>query len=145
MKQLMNQAGGLFTAVVLAAFCITAPLTATAQDKAKPATPAAEDAGNEKKPRPYPFNGTVHAVDKQAKTVTLLGKEKSRILHYNDTAKVQKMGKPAKMEDLVAGEEVGGQVTKTDDGKEMIVSLRIGPKAEPEKKPAKEQQPPAKK
>lgn len=137
MQQMLKKGGGLFIAVILAATCINTPLSVRAQDNVKGA-PASTEADQQKKPRPYPFNGTVHAVDKQARTVTLLGKEKNRVLHFDDQTKVLKLGKPAKLDDLAAGEEVGGQLRKTEDGRELVVSLRAGPKPENEKKPAKE-------
>jgi hypothetical protein len=131
--------GGLYLAVLLAASFLTAPLTASAQasasDKAKPAEAAT------KAPRPYPFSGKLGAVDKEKKTITLIGKERSRTLHLNDETKIQKLGKPATLEDAAVGEEVAGQLRKTTDGKETLVSLRIGPKVEeakaPKEKPAK--------
>lgn len=138
MNTLSAKAGGLFLAAVIAAFSIAAPTGAVAQDKAKPPTPAATDAPKEKQARPYPFNGKVHAVDKKAMTITLLGKEKSRVLHVDAKSKFQKMGKPATLDDVVVGEEVGGQILKSADGKEMIVSIRVGPRPETDKAPKKD-------
>jgi hypothetical protein len=135
--------GGLYLAVLLAASFLTAPLTASAQannasDKAKPAEAAT------KAPRPYPFSGKLGAVDKEKKTITIIGKERSRTLHLNDETKIQKLGKPATLEDAAVGEEVAGQLRKTDDGKETLVSLRIGPKVEEVKAPKEKPVKPAK-
>jgi len=125
--------GGLFFAVLLAASVITTPFTLPAQDKDQPV------AAEAKPPRPYPFSGKLGAVDKEKKTVTIMGKEKSRTLHLDEKTKVVKNEKPATLEDAVVGEEVAGQLRKTDDGKELLVSLRLGAKPAPaaKDKPAK--------
>lgn len=125
--------GGLFFAVILAASLVATPATSFAQEKEKPA--AASDA---KPARPYPFSGKLSAVDKEQKTITLMGKEKSRTLHLDDKTKVMKNEKAATLEDAVVGEEVAGQLRKTDDGKEVLVSLRLGAKPAAAAKPEKE-------
>ncbi len=134
--------GGLCLAVLLAASALTAPTTASAQanaaDKAKPAEAAA------KAPRPYPFSGKLGAVDQEKKTITLMGKERSRTLHLNHETKIMLQGKPATLADAVVGQEVAGQLRKTDDGKETLVSLRIGPKVEEKKAPKEKPAKPAK-
>ncbi len=126
--------GGLFFAVILAASVITTPFTLSAQEKEKPA--AANEA---KPPRPYPFSGKLGAVDKEKKTITIMGKEKSRTLHLDAQTKVVKNEQPASLEDAAVGEEVAGQLRKTDDGREVLVSLRLGAKpaaaAKPDKAP----------
>ncbi len=124
--------GGLFFAVLLAASVITTPFTLPAQDKDQPV------AAEAKPPRPYPFSGKLGAVDKEKKTITIMGKEKNRTLHLNEQTKVVKNEKPASLEDATVGEEVAGQLRKTDDGKEVLVSLRLGAKPAPATKPAKE-------
>lgn len=130
--------GGLFIAVILAASVITTPVTLIAQDKEKPAT-----VSESKQPRPYPFSGKLGAVDKEKKTITIMGKEKSRTLHLDDQTKIVKNDKAATLDEAAVGNEVGGQLRKTDDGREVLVSLRLGAKpaaaAKPEKqKPAKD-------
>ncbi len=125
--------GGLLIAVLLAASVITAPITINAQDQGKPAA-----AAEAKPPRPYPFSGKLGAVDKEKKTITIMGKEKNRTLHLDDQTKIMKNEKAASLDDASVGEEVAGQVRKTDDGKEVLVSLRIGSKPAPAAKPDKE-------
>lgn len=124
--------GGLFFAVILAASVITTPLNLTAQEAGKPV------AAEAKQPRPYPFNGKLSAVDKEMKTITIMGKEKNRTLHLDDQTKVVKNEKPASLADATVGEEIAGQLRKTADGKEVLVSLRLGPKPAAAAKPAKE-------
>lgn len=118
-----NIIGGLFIAVLLAATSVVNPLAAVAQDK----QPSAEQAAS-KTVRPYPFRGKVGAIDKEKKTITILGKEKGRVLYLSDKTKIVKGGKPAKLEDAAVGDQIAGRLSKTSDGKEMLVSLRIGPK-----------------
>jgi hypothetical protein len=67
-------------------------------------------------------------VDKEKKTITLMGKEKSRTLHLQTDTKIEMAGKPATLADAKVGETVAGRVIKSPDGKELLVSLRIGPK-----------------
>ena len=128
-----HTSGGLFIAVLLAASFVITPITLSAQDKEKPAAAAAKA-----KPQAYPFSGKLGAVDKEKKTITILGKEKSRTLFLDDHTKIVKNEKAATLADAAVGEDVAGQLRKTADGKEMLVSLRIGPKPAVEEKPAKE-------
>jgi hypothetical protein len=121
--------GGLFSAVLLAASLVITPFVASAQDSATPPAAGAEA----RQPRPYPFNGKINAVDKEKKTITLLGKEKNRTLHVDDKTRIVKNEKPASLADAAVGDEIAGQLRKMDDGREILVSLRIGPK------PAREQ------
>ena len=127
-----HTSGGLFIAVLLAASFVITPFTLSAQDKEKPAAAA------EAKPQAYPFSGKLGAVDKEKKSITILGKEKSRTLFLDDQTKIVKNEKPATLADAAVGEHVAGQVRKTADGKEVLSSLRIGPKPAVEEKPAKE-------
>lgn len=91
-----------------------------------------------KKKRAYPFRGKVGAVDKKAKSITLHGKEKSRTFYITEKTKIQKHGKPAKLDDAVVGEEVAGSVLPDENGKLMLNSVRFGPKPKEEKKSNKE-------
>lgn len=108
---------------------------ACAADKA----PAADAAAKEKRPN-HPFRGKLSAVDKAAKTISLEGKEKPRVIQITSETRIAKAGKLATLDDAVIGEEVAGQAIKTSSGHEQAVSLRLGAKPEPEpkeKKPAK--------
>ena len=127
-----HTSGGLFIAVLLAASFVITPFNLSAQDKDKPAAAA------EGKPRAYPFSGKLGAVDKENKTITILGKEKSRTLFLDEQTKIAKNEKAATLADAAVGEDVAGQLRKTADGKEVLISLRIGPTPAAEEKPAKE-------
>ncbi len=82
----------------------------------------------------YPFHGTVASVDKKAMSVTLEGKEHSRVLGLNAESHLEKGGKPATLADLAAGDYLHGTVEKKDK-LEVIVKATAGPK--PEKKAEK--------
>jgi hypothetical protein len=128
-----HQVGGICTAVLLAASLLVNPFAARAQDKGKPAA-----AAEAKSARPYPFSGKLAAIDKEKKTITLMGKEKSRTLHLLASTKIVKAGKPATLDDATVGDEIGGQLLKSGDGREEIVSLRIGTKTPAASKSKKE-------
>jgi hypothetical protein len=100
-----------------------------AQEKGKDKPKEGEKA-EKKKTDAYPFNGKIASVDKTAKTVTLQGKEKARVIQITPDTRITKLGKPATLDDATAGEIVGGQVRRTAEGKEAAVSLRIGPAPE---------------
>lgn len=125
----------ILTALLASAIVVGTAVNLPAQEQKKPKTDQAE----KKKSDVYPFRGKVASVDKAGKTITLQGKEKSRVIQITDQTKITKAGKAAKLDDATAGEDVGGQVRRTDDGKEVAVSLRIGPAPEGEAKGKKDQ------
>jgi hypothetical protein len=114
----------LTIAAVVALFAVASPVQSIGAEKSA----AAQSSDTEKKPVRVPFRGKINAVDKLGMTVTLDGKEKKRVIHITPQTRIAKAGKPAKLEDAVIGEEVGGQAIRSTNGKEEAVSLRIGPK-----------------
>lgn len=140
MKDTLPKFRGLCLAVILTA-ALAAPFATSAQDKEKEKPAAAGDAkekAKDKAPRPYPFNGKLDAVDKDKKTLTIMGKEKSRMFYVDGQTKITKHEKPATLDEAIVGEIVAGQVRRADDGREVLVSLRIGPKPASADKPEKE-------
>src|SRR5262249_1010429 len=127
-KALIKLAAIIMTAAFLAG-------TVQAQDaKPKDAAPPApaQRAG-------MPFHGKLTAVDTNAKTVSLHGKDKDRVFQVTSKTRIMKAGKPATFEDLKVGDEVGGFAREVD-GKLELVSLRVGAKpVDPSAKPKKEQ------
>jgi hypothetical protein len=102
-----------------------------------PATAPKKAEKSEKKAKegaPYPFHGTVASTDKKAVTVTLEGKEHSRVIHLNAESHIEKAGKPATLADLVAGDYLHGRVEKKN-GQEYLLKATAGVK--PEKKAEK--------
>jgi len=116
----------LSTITLLTTIAVLAPHRAQADDK-KPATEAVDQ---DKQQARIPFQGKLSGVDKSALTITLEGKEKKRTIHLTSQTRIVKAGKPATLNDAVSGEEVGGQLVRTGDGKEEAISLRLGPKPE---------------
>lgn len=106
---------------VAAALTLGSATTARAQDDAAPAK-AEKQAGSP------PFKGTISAIDKDAKTITLKGKVKERVITLTDDTKITKDGVAATWDDLKAGEAVRGQIVKADDGKEIAKSVMLGEK-----------------
>jgi hypothetical protein len=80
----------------------------------------------EKKAVAHPFHGTLTAVDKNAKTITV-GKVTYRI---TSETKLKKNDKPATLDDGVIGDEVAGYVKPDADGKLFASSVRFGAKSD---------------
>ncbi len=111
-----------------------APVRVFAEDKSD----KKEHAGEKKKGKP--FKGKVDAVDKTAKTI----KVGERTFQITSDTKIVKAGKPATFDDAVVGEEIGGTYHKTDDGKMVAVSIRLGAKPEGEAASKKKKEAPTK-
>jgi len=75
-----------------------------------------------------PFYGQVKAVDKTALTLTLVGKEKDRVLRLNAATKIHDAGEPRKLEDVKTGRHVGGRAEANPDGEWVITTLNLGVK-----------------
>jgi hypothetical protein len=82
-----------------------------------------------------PFRGKVVKIDREAKIVTLGGKEKDRAFAVTEQSKIKKNGQAAKLEDVVVGDTVGG-LARANGDKWEVVTLNVGEK--PEKSQAKE-------
>ena len=121
---------------LLAAAIVGLPLQLPAQTTNKTAATksGAEKKDNlAKKKAAHPFHGKLAAVDKIAKTIQV-GESTYQIT--SDT-KITKAGKPAILDDGVVGEDVGGYVKPTADGKMAAVSVRFGPKVDAQGSPKK--------
>lgn len=112
-----------------------APAPTKPKPKAPPQKPAA------KRPATFPFRGTLKAVDQDALTLILAGKERDRVIHITSQTRFTKEGKPAVLADAVPGEEVAGSARKEADGRTVAVSVRFGPA--PAKTPRPERGPAA--
>jgi hypothetical protein len=113
-----------------------APPAPEAKTKAEKKEPA-----KAKKPAAFPFRGTLKAVDKDALTLTLAGKEKDRVIHITSQTRFTKDGKPATLGDAILDGEVAGSARKTDDGRTEAVSVRFGPAPAKSSKPARTPKP----
>ena len=84
---------------------------------AKKSTPQKKEAA-----AAHPFHGTLTAVDKNAKTITV-GKVTYQI---TSETKIKKNDKPATLDDGVIGEEAAGYLKPDANGKLFASSVRFG-------------------
>ena len=112
----------------------SAPDTATAPVASTTAAPPGEKNTTE---RAVPFHGTIFAVDQQAKTFTIAGKEKSRVFKITDKTVLTKAGVAATMKDVTVNEEVRGSYWKAIDGSLEARIVKLGPITEAEKAASK--------
>ncbi len=75
----------------------------------------------------YPFRGRLKALDKDALTFTIAGKDKDRVFRITSQTRFTKDGKPATLSDAVLDGEIAGSARKAAEGKEEAVSVRFGP------------------
>ena len=123
----MKKSTRFLVAGLLTATMFVAPVIAIAQDKpAKPKTPAAGSAPEKPTPttRAFPFRGTVAAVDKDAKTVTV----GERVFHVSTETKLTKGNQAATVAEIAVGDAISGNYIKADDGKLTAKVMRVGPK-----------------
>ena len=71
-----------------------------------------------------PFHGNLKSVDTAAKTI-FVG---DLTIQITSETKIDKAGKPAMLQDGVAGEVVSGAYKKTEDGKLDATTVHFGPK-----------------
>lgn len=132
----MKKSTRFLVAGLLMATMALAPVVAIAQDKPdKPKTPAPGSAADKPSPaaRGLPFHGTVAAVNKEAKTVTV-GKQ---VFHISSETKLTKGNQPVMVADIAVGDIIAGNYTKGDDGKLTAKMIRVGLKSaaeQPDKK-----------
>jgi hypothetical protein len=120
----------LIIPIVLAALAASFPIQTRAQSQSQEKKPSLPVPEKETRRTQFPFRGKIGAVDASAMTITLEGKERKRKIQVTSQTRILKDGKVAKITDAMVGEEVGGVLTRTADGKEEAVSLRLGPKPE---------------
>jgi hypothetical protein len=108
------------------------PLSLLAADT-PPGKPAA--AKKETKAKARPFVGTVKAVDKVAKTITLEG-EKAQTLLVTSETRLVKDDKPVTFDDVPVGESVTGSLRETAEGKLEAIRINVGKKPAKTAKPA---------
>jgi hypothetical protein len=126
---------GLLAAAIVGA----APLRAAQTAEPSPAKPAggtelrvmSDDTGEAKKAtraNRYPIRGKIKAIDLNNRTLTLSGSGQNRVFVTDAATAFTRNGKPAKLEDGVPGEEIGGLAEKQADGTVLAVKVRFGPK-----------------
>ena len=90
----------------------------------------------ESKGRGLPFHGTIAAIDKSAKTITMEGK-KQRVFHITAETKIHKDKAVSNLAAVTAGATVGGYAREMPDGKLNLVTLNINSAASKPPKAAK--------
>jgi hypothetical protein len=78
-----------------------------------------------KLPPGMPVYGKVGAIDKQAGAITLQGKEKVRTFYITSQTKVHRDGKPAKLEEVVIGQWIGGYARPDANGRSTLSTLNL--------------------
>ena len=117
----------LVSSLLATLICVGVATTVQAQEKKGKGKDAPKGEKAEGKKRDtYPFNGKVASADKSAMTITLQGKEKSRVIKVTSQTKIEKDGKPATFDDAKAGEAVRGSLKKDASGAEVATLVRIG-------------------
>jgi len=113
----------LTLATILAAVVVGVPFGVSAQTASTntPPPPMKHHASN--------YRGTLSAVDKAAKTITVETKSTKHTLQVTSETKIMKSGKPATLDDGVVGDPVSGSYTKDADGKLTAKSIYFGGKS----------------
>jgi hypothetical protein len=92
---------------------------------ARAAETPSTNTGTPKLPNGMPVYGKVGAIDKQASTITLQGKEKVRIFYITPQTRVHRDGKPAKLEEVVIGQWIGGYARPDAQGRATLSTLNL--------------------
>ena len=133
MKTKFYLAGGVCAASLALCMPLNAQFSpATTATPATSPSPAAKPAT-----RPIPFRGKITAVDQNAKTFTVGGKQGSRVFKVTENTTITKAGAAATMTDIVENEQARGTYLKQADGTLEAKTVKIGPKTEGEKKARK--------
>ena len=122
----------MFGAAIAACLLATQLLAvrAHAANASEPGAPA--PAARKATAHPYPFRGTVDAVDASGHTLQLGGKKGDRTLHVTGESVLERDGKPLKFEEIARGDYAKGLVTRPDGSREIVVKASFG--GRPDKK-----------
>jgi len=122
----MNRLFAVLTALAAVAVLSLPPAVARAEDGA-PAT--AESRPKESPKGGFPFRGQVGSVDAAARTVTLAGKKRDRVLHVTDQTRIERDGKAASLADIRPGDQARGSLMKDAEGREVLIKATFGERA----------------
>ncbi len=128
-----NKIVQFLTIGLLSAVAVSTVNSVRAEDKKAKAEAKVEAKADVKTDKAIPFHGKLSAVDKSAKTISIVGKDKTRTFNVTSDTKIMKKGKASTLDEAMVGDEVGGAYRDVD-GKLNLTSLRIGPKPEGKKK-----------
>jgi pyruvate/2-oxoglutarate dehydrogenase complex dihydrolipoamide acyltransferase (E2) component len=94
--------------VMLAVALVTS--ASAADTRTTPANPATSATTTKQLPKRYPYHANVAAIDVNAKTITLDGKKKQRVLHITPATRILKDKKPVALETVKVGEYITGSL-----------------------------------
>jgi len=103
-------------------FAILAPRALPADPPPSPALP--------EKPVRYPYSGKLAAFDTQRRLIAIDGRERRRVILLNDATRVTRANQPSTLETAQLGEEIAGTCARDAQGREIALTLRLGPKVE---------------
>jgi hypothetical protein len=111
--------GVVYAAIV--AFCLpltaqTMPRTASSPSASPHVTTSTSILPSKQSTRPIPFHGMISAVDRNAKTFTIVGKKASHALKITEKTIITKGANIASLQDIAENEEAGGLYWKNADG-----------------------------
>lgn len=78
----------------------------------------------------YPFRGRIASLDTSARTLILEGKGTRRKVQLTEQTRILRDGSAITLEDLKAGDRVGGTLRKSASGQEEALLVRIVPPKE---------------
>jgi hypothetical protein len=105
--------------------CVVLTTSFTSAQQKPPTNGVARGTQSAPKAKGMPFYGKVGAIDKAANTITLDGKEKKRIFYFTSATKVHRDKQPAKVDDVVLGQWVGGFVRPDANGRPIVENLNL--------------------
>ena len=124
--------------VAIVAFCL--PLTAqtmartSSSPSASPHLITSPSAlPSKQSTRPIPFHGMISAVDRNAKTFTIVGKKTSHAFKITEKTIITKGANIASLQDIAENEEANGSYWKNADGTLEAKTVKLGPMS-PQKK-----------
>lgn len=104
-------------------------LLALAGPRALPADPPPSPTLPENPVR-YPYSGKLAAFDTQRRLIAIDGRERRRVILLNDATRVTRANQPSTLETAQPGEEIAGVCARDSQGREIAITLRLGPKVE---------------
>jgi hypothetical protein len=131
LPKLMRTRSRYLGAVLILCFCTLLSEQAICQSTSSSPASQTSPNGSRVRHRPkgflVPYHGTISAVDKDAKTFTIEGRRKSRVLKMIDGTSITKGGETATIDDFNKDDEVSGSYLKDADGTLVARTIKIGP------------------
>lgn len=128
----MNTTPRYLAAVLMLSICTLVSDKVTSQETTS--SPASESSPDSARVRHkfksgflVPYHGVVSAVDKTAKTFSMEGRGKARVLKIIDGTPITKNGEAATIDDINKDDEVSGSYSKDTDGTLLARTVKIGP------------------